>query len=87
MFTEHVQTYHQQKLQNASQMGIQIGGQNSYVFKVSEVPTPGWAPGRPQTGSKAQKHATMEPKADFRGLLEQQMIDFLWLLVCFFVIC
>ena len=31
------------------------------VFYVFEVPSPGWAPGRPRTGSKAQKHTKMEP--------------------------
>ena len=32
----------------------------SYVFIVFRVPTPGWSPMRPQTGSKVQKHIKME---------------------------
>ena len=63
LVTEEVflKTYHQQQLQNASQMGTQIGGPDWHLFDVFDVPNPGWAPGRPRTGSKAQKPTKMEP--------------------------
>ena len=55
------------KLQNASQMGAQVGGPKSVFFDVFEVSSPRWAPGRPWTDSKAPTHAKMEhPRLIFK---------------------
>ena len=46
------------------------------------VPIPGWSPRRPRTGSEAQKaYKNGAAEADFRGLLEQQMIESRWFII------
>ena len=74
----------QNKLQSAYQMGTQIGGPNSYCFEVFKVPTPGWAPGQGVPGQAPRPKSMLNgpPEADFRGFLEQQMIESLLITSC-----
>ena len=58
-FRNHVKTKTQQ-YQQMSQICSQRRGPQSNFFVFFRVPSPGWSPGRPRTGSKAQKHVKME---------------------------
>ena len=58
--SENIEKMPPQKYQQMSQIRSQRRVPESVFFMVFRVPIPGWAPRRPQAGSKAQKHVKME---------------------------
>ena len=58
--SENIKKTSPQKYQQMSQICPKRRVPQSDFFVVFRVPIPGWSPGRPQTGSKAQKHVRME---------------------------